>query len=383
MTTSRLYLSPPHMGGAELEFVHRAFESNFIAPLGPQLAEFEAAFSRLTGFAHCLGLSSGTAAIHLGLRLLGVGPGDVVIASTLTFIGSVTPATFLGADLHLVDCDAATWTMDPALLARAVDEVEARGRRVAAVIPTDLYGQCSDYDSLLAVCQPRGVPLLIDAAEAVGATYKDRHAGRGGDAAVYSFNGNKIITTGGGGLLASDDKALIDEARWLSQQARDPAPHYEHSTIGYNYRMSNVAAAIGLGQLGMLDTFVARRRAIFDWYVEALGHLPGVTFMPEALYGRGNRWLTVMLLDEVAFGAGPEDVRLALEAENIESRPVWKPMHMQPVFRGVPCTGGAVSEGLFRRGLCLPSGTAMSEADLVRVARIVAKMAATASKGGE
>jgi dTDP-4-amino-4,6-dideoxygalactose transaminase len=370
------------MGGSELAHVHRAFESNFIAPVGPQLAEFEAAFSRLTGFAHCLGVSSGTAAIHLGLRLLGVGPGDVVIASTLTFIGSVTPATFLGAGLHFVDCDAATWTMDPALLAEAVDTVRAQGGRVAAVLPTDLYGQCSDYDALLAVCRPLGIPLLVDAAEAVGAAYKGRHAGRGGDAAVYSFNGNKIITTGGGGLLASDDRDFIDEARRLSQQAREPAPHYEHATIGYNYRMSNVAAAIGLGQLDMLDTFVARRRAVFDWYRDALGSLPGVSFMPEAAYGRGNRWLTVMLIDEAEFGAGPEDVRLALEAENIESRPVWKPMHMQPVFAGVPRTGGAVSEDLFRRGLCLPSGTAMTEADMARVARVVAGVSAMARRGG-
>jgi dTDP-4-amino-4,6-dideoxygalactose transaminase len=370
------------MGGSELAHVHRAFESNFIAPVGPQLAEFEAAFSRLTGFAHCLGVSSGTAAIHLGLRLLGVGPGDVVIASTLTFIGSVTPATFLGAGLHFVDCDAATWTMDPALLAEAVDTVRAQGGRVAAVLPTDLYGQCSDYDVLLAVCRPLGIPLLVDAAEAVGAAYRGRHAGRGGDAAVYSFNGNKIITTGGGGLLASDDRDFIDEARRLSQQAREPAPHYEHATIGYNYRMSNVAAAIGLGQLDMLDTFVARRRAVFDWYRDALGSLPGVSFMPEAAYGRGNRWLTVMLIDEAEFGAGPEDVRLALEAENIESRPVWKPMHMQPVFAGVPRTGGAVSEDLFRRGLCLPSGTAMTEADMARVARVVAGVSAMARRGG-
>lgn len=373
-TNDRIYLSPPHMGGAELDFVHQAFESNFIAPLGPQLAQFEAECSRLTGHAHCVAVSSGTAAIHLGLRLLGVGPGDVVVASTLTFIGSISPATFLGADLHFVDCDAATWTMDPALLAEAVAAIRAQGRRVAAVVPTDLYGQCADYDGLLAVCDPLAVPLLVDAAESVGATYKGRHAGCRGIAAAYSFNGNKIITTGGGGLLAGDDKPFIDEARRLSQQARDPAPHYEHTTIGYNYRMSNVAAAIGLGQLGMLETFVVRRRAIFDWYREALSHLPGVSFMPEAAYGRGNRWLTVMLLDEAAFGAAPEEVRLALEAENIESRPVWKPMHMQPVFRDVPCTGGGVSEDLFRRGLCLPSGTALTEADLTRVARVVSGM---------
>ncbi|ADU64157.1 MAG: DegT/DnrJ/EryC1/StrS family aminotransferase [Pseudodesulfovibrio sp.] len=374
-TNDRIYLSPPHMGGSELGFVHQAFESNFIAPLGPQLAEFEAGCSRLTGHAHCVAVSSGTAAIHLGLRLLGVGPGDVVVASTLTFIGSISPATFLGADLHFVDCDAATWTMDPALLADAVAAIRAQGRRVAAVVPTDLYGQCADYDALLAVCDPLDVPLFVDAAESVGATYKGRHAGCRGVASAYSFNGNKIITTGGGGLLSSDDKAFITEARRLSQQARDPAPHYEHTTIGYNYRMSNVAAAIGLGQLAMLETFVARRRGIFDWYREALSHLPGVSFMPEAAYGQGNRWLTVMLLDEAAFGAAPEDVRLALEAENIESRPVWKPMHLQPVFRDVPCTGGQVSEDLFLRGLCLPSGTALTEADLTRVARVISGMA--------
>jgi dTDP-4-amino-4,6-dideoxygalactose transaminase len=363
------------MGGSEQDFVRQAFASNFIAPLGPQLAEFEARFSELTGHTHCLAVSSGTAAIHLGLRLLGVGPGDVVVASSLTFIGSVTPATFLGADLHFVDSDEATWNMDPALLARAVADIQAQGRRVAAVIPTDLYGQCADYDALDAVCAPLSIPLFIDAAEAVGATYKGRHAGRAGAAAAYSFNGNKIITTGGGGLLASNDEALINEARRLSQQARDPAPHYEHTTIGYNYRMSNVAAAIGLGQLSMLPGFVDRRREIFDWYRAALGDLPGVSFMPEAAHGRANRWLTVILVDEARFGASPETVRLALEAENIESRPVWKPMHLQPVFAGVPVTGGAVSESLFRRGLCLPSGTAMTEADLERVTGIIRRTA--------
>jgi dTDP-4-amino-4,6-dideoxygalactose transaminase len=364
------------MGGTELDFVKRAFASNFIAPLGPQLTEFEAEFSRLTGFSHCLGLSSGTAAIHLGLRLLGVGPGDVVAASTLTFIGSVSPVTFLGADVHFVDSDADTWTMDPALLARAVESIHAEGRRVAAVIPTDIYGQCADYDALQAVCAPHSIPLLVDAAEAVGATYKGRHAGYGGAAAAYSFNGNKIMTTGGGGLLASDDEAFITEARRLSQQARDPAPHYEHTTIGYNYRMSNVAAAIGLGQLGMLDGFVARRREIFDWYRHALGDLPGVSFMPEPAYGRSNRWLTVILVDEAVLGVGPEAIRLALEAENIESRPLWKPMHLQPVFKDAPRTGGELSEDLFRRGLCLPSGTAMTEDDLARVARTIRQAAA-------
>lgn len=371
MSKDRLFLSPPQMGGSELAFVKKAFDSNYIAPLGPLLVDFEQAFCNLTGFAHCLAVSSGTAAIHLAMRLLGVGAGDVVIASTLTFIGSVSPATFLGAELYFVDSDPQTWNMDPELLVRAIEEVQASGKRVGAVVPTDLYGQCADYDAIKTVCESRSIPLLIDAAESVGATYKGRHAGYGGDAAVYSFNGNKIITTSGGGMLASDDGEFIAEARRLSQQARDAAPYYEHTTVGYNYRMSNVLAGIGLGQLDMLEKFVARRREIYQWYKDALGSLPGMEFVPEAPYGKSNRWLTVMLIDEAKFGAGPEQIRLALEAENIESRPVWKPMHMQPVFADVSCSGGAVSEDLFARGLCLPSGTAMTEADLERVARVI------------
>ncbi|WP_419786328.1 DegT/DnrJ/EryC1/StrS family aminotransferase [Pseudodesulfovibrio sp.] len=373
-TTDRIFLSPPHMGGRELEYIHAAFDANFIAPAGPQLAAFEEAFCELTGFAHCLAVSSGTAAIHLAFRMLGVGPGDVVLASDLTFIGSVTSASYQGAGLHFVDSDPESWNMDPRLLAKAIDAEEAAGRRVAAVIPTDLYGQCADYDAIRAICEPRGIPLVIDAAEAVGATYRGRAAGRGGDAAIYSFNGNKIITTSGGGMLASDDGDFVAEARRLSQQARDAAPHYEHTTLGYNYRMSNISAAIGLGQLTMLDGFVARRREIAAWYEHALCDLP-VSFMPEAGYGKANRWLTVMLLDP-AFGATPEEVRLALEAENIESRPVWKPMHLQPVFADVPCTGGEVCEDLFARGLCLPSGSALTEADLTRIANVIRGCAA-------
>ncbi len=361
------------MGGTELDYIHKAFDINFIAPIGPLLSEFEQKFCELTGFKHAVAVTSGTAAIHLALRQLGVKPGDVVIASTLTFIGSVTSATFLGAELHFVDCDS-TWNMDPELLAQAIEEVQKSGKRVAAVLPTDLYGQCADYDAIRAVCEPYGIPLVIDAAEAVGAYYKGKHAGYGGDAAIYSFNGNKIITTGGGGLLASDDKELIDQARWLSQQARDDAPHYEHSTIGYNYRMSSIAASIGLGQLEMLDGFVARLREIFAWYEKTLSPLPGVSFMSEAEYGVSNRWLTVMLIDE-EFGATPEAVRLALEAENIEARPVWKPMHLQPIFKESGCTGGAVSEDYFNRGICLPSGSALTDAELERVASVIQSVA--------
>ncbi|MFW5837285.1 MAG: DegT/DnrJ/EryC1/StrS family aminotransferase [Desulfovibrionaceae bacterium] len=370
---TRIFLSPPHMGGTELDFIRQAFESNFVAPAGPQLQAFEEAFARTVGLPHCLALSSGTAAMHLALRHLGVGSGDVVIASTLTFIGSVSPAHYLGAELLFVDADRASWNMDPARLEEAVKLCLRQGKKPAAVVPTDLYGQCADYDAIEAICQDHGVPLVTDAAESLGATYKNRPAGNAGRAAVFSFNGNKIITTSGGGMLASEDEELIAHCRKLSQQAREPAPHYEHEEIGYNYRMSNIVAAIGLGQLEVLEDRVRRRREIFEAYREGLADLPGVGFMPEAPYGAHNRWLTVVTLDPEAFGAAPEDVRQALEAEDIESRPVWKPMHMQPVFQrlGHGCVGGEVAEELFSRGLCLPSGANMSESDLGRVISIV------------
>ncbi len=368
---ARIFLSPPHMSGAEQERVRQAFDCNYISPLGPQLDAFEQAFRDYTGLPYCAALSSGTAALHLALEVLGVRAGDVVVASSLTFIASVGPAHHMGADLVFVDCDRDTWNMDPDLLAQALETLAKEGRTAKAVIPTDLYGQCADYDRIEPLCQEHGALLVVDAAEAVGATYKGRHAGSAGHAAVFSFNGNKIITTGGGGMLASADQALVDRARWLSQQARDPAPHYEHSVVGHNYRMSNVLGAIGLGQMEVLSEYVARRRAICDHYREALGSLPGVSFMPEAAYGKSNRWLTVMLLDPAEAKAAPEDVRLALEKENIESRPVWKPMHMQPVFAGRPCFGGEVSREFFERGLCLPSGTAMTDADMDRVCSVI------------
>ncbi len=367
----RIFLSPPHMGSSELEHIKDAFEVNYISPMGPQLEAFEKQMSEITGFSHCLAVQSGTAAMHLALRLLGVGPGDTVLASTLTFIGSVSPATFLGAKLAFVDSDQTSWNMDPYLLAEALAHMAKRGKLPKAIIPTDIYGQCADYDTITSIAAPYSIPVVLDAAESLGATYKDRHAGLGGRAAVYSFNGNKILTTGGGGVLASDHRAFIEEARRLSQQARDEAPHYEHSTIGYNYRMSNIAAAIGLGQLELLEDRVQRRREIFDGYVERLSDLPGIAFMPEAEYGKHNRWLTVLLIDAEIFGARPDQIRLALEADNIEARPVWKPMHMQPVFADSKTWGGKVSENFFAAGLCLPSGTAMTESDLDRVTGVV------------
>jgi dTDP-4-amino-4,6-dideoxygalactose transaminase len=376
------------MSGDEMVLVQQAFESNYVAPIGPMVDAFEQEFAEKLGISYALAVSSGTAAMHLALRVLGVGPGDEVVASTLTFIGSVTPIVFQGAIPVFVDAETSSWNMDVDLLAKEIKACEKKGKLPKAVIPTDLYGQCADLDQILEICEPYGIPVIADSAEALGSTYNGRSAGAGARAAVFSFNGNKIITTSGGGMLASTDGYLIEQARSLSQQARDQAPHYEHAQIGYNYRMSNVLAAIGRGQLKVLDERVKAKRRIFDYYYEALKNVPGIEFMPEAPYGRSNRWLTVMLITPQEFGADRETVRLALEAENIEARPVWKPMHMQPVFnckeRGAKSVeqggthsyaarvvGGKVAEDLFNRGLCLPSGTAMTEADLDRVISVI------------
>ncbi len=367
----RIFLSPPHQSGGEFAFVRETFRTNYLAPGGPMVEAFEAEFTDFTGIAYCLALDSGTAAMHLALRELGVGAGDLILASSLTFIGSISPVTFLGGELCFIDANRSSWTMDPELLAEKLAACAKAGRLPKAVIPTDLYGQSADLDRILEICRPYGVPVIEDTAEAVGARYKDRHAGKGARATVFSFNGNKIITTAGGGMLASDDPELIRHARFLSNQAREPFPHYEHREIGYNYRMSSLAAAVGRGQFQVLEERVQRKRGIFAFYQEQLGGLPGISFMPEASYGCGNRWLTVITVDETAFGATPEQLRLALEQENIEARPIWKPMHMQPIFAACEAVGGGVSEDLFRRGLCLPSGTALTEADLSRICGIV------------
>ncbi len=367
----RIFLSPPHMGGDEIKYVQEAFESNYIAPLGPQVDAFEREFIEKFKIRYAVALSSGTAAMHLALRVLGVGPGDEVLASSLTFIGSVTPVVFQGATPVFIDSDCVSWNMDTELLAEEIELCKKRGRLPKAVIPTDIYGQCADMDRILAVCSEHAIPVISDSAEALGATYKGRSAGTGAKAAVYSFNGNKIITTSGGGILASEDEKMISHARFLSQQARDPAPHYEHTQIGYNYRMSNIVAAIGRGQLKVIDDRVEARRNIFAYYQKALCNVSGVEFMPEASYGRSNRWLTIILITPEEFGADREEVRVALERHNIESRPVWKPMHLQPVFKGYRIRGGAVSEDLFHRGLCLPSGSAMTTGDIDRVISVI------------
>ena len=372
---TRLYLSPPHMSGREQGYVQQVFDSNWIAPLGPQVDAFEAEFAAMVGAPHALALSSGTAALHLALLLAGVGHGDEVLVSTLTFSASANPVVYLGARPIFIDSEQVSWNLDPALVCETIERKARQGRLPKAVIPVHLYGQSADLDPILAVCARYEIPVIEDAAEALGATYHGRSPGVFGQAGIFSFNGNKIITTSGGGMLVSPDQELIEHARKLASQARDPAPHYEHSEIGYNYRLSNVLAAIGRGQIQVLAERVRRKREIFATYRQLLGDLPGVAFMPEAPRSQSTRWLTVITVDPAQFGATREDIRLALEAENIESRPLWKPMHMQPVFRDCEIVGGSVAEALFRDGLCLPSGTAMTEADIERVAGVVRSLA--------
>jgi len=367
----RIYLSPPHMGNMERELLLEAFDSNWIAPLGPHVDAFEREFCKTIGVSHSVALSSGTAALHLAMILLGVSAGDEVLVSSFTFVATVNAVTYVGATPVLIDSDDISWNMDPMLLKEELEDCARRGKLPKAVIVVDLYGQCADYDSINPICDRFKVPIVEDAAEALGATYKGRPAGSFGKVGVFSFNGNKIITTSGGGMLVSEDGALIDRARHLATQARDPAPHYQHSEIGFNYRMSNLLAAVGRGQLRALDQRVARRREIFEFYRSALGNIPGIYFIPDAPYGNSNRWLTCITVDPDEFGASREDIRLALEAENIESRPVWKPMHLQPVFSRCRVRGGDVSAEIFEKGLCLPSGTDLKEADLIRIVEIV------------
>lgn len=376
MTDRRLFLSPPHMGGEEIEFVRAAFASNYIAPTGPMVDGFEREFLEYIGMPYGVAVTSGTAALHLALRHLGVGPGDRVVAPTLTFIGSVTPILFQGAVPEFLDCGRRDWNMDPDILAEHMAESASQGRLPKAVVTTDLYGQPSDVARMRTICQAYSVPLVCDSAEAVGTFYAEtdgqrRHAGWGAECAVFSFNGNKIITTSGGGFLACHDKAMADHARKLAAQAREPVPWYEHAEVGYNYRMSNIIAAIGRGQLRVLEERVRGRRHIYDMYRERLAHQAGLTFAPAGCGARWNHWLTVLLIDADEFGASPGDVRLALEKVNAEARPIWKPMHLQPVFQNCLVRNAGAAETFFKRGLCLPSGTAMSESDVDRVCSTV------------
>jgi dTDP-4-amino-4,6-dideoxygalactose transaminase len=444
--SKRIFLSPPWLGGSERARVEEAFASGYIAPCGPMVDRFERAFAERTGIAHACALSSGSAALDLLFHELGIGLGDRVFCSDLTFISSIASAVQRGAEPVFIDCDETSWTMDPDLLEEALAQAVAEGRLPKAVVAVDLYGQCCDYGRIESLCEQYGVPLIIDAAEALGACYCDhgvvagtqnserrtqnaeagtfnaqrstlnaqvreregqasacprtqnaerrtrnaevetfnaqgRSAGDAGWAAVFSFNGNKIITTSGGGMLASRDAGVVERARKRAQQAREPVVWYEHRELGYNFRMSNIVAAIGVGQLEALEIILAKKRQIFEWYRERLEDVPGVRLMPEAGYGRCSRWLTVVELlrppsgrnDECKNEPSAQVMRVieALERENIESRPVWKPMHLQPVFQGAWVVGGVVCERLFANGLCLPSGAGLERDDVERICDVV------------
>ena len=371
----RLFLSPPHLGRHEMNYVHKAIEDNWVAPAGPNLTGFEADICQATGVAHCVALSSGTAAIHLGLILLGVGPGDEVLCPSFTFVATANPILYVGATPIFVDSEADTWNLCPQHLREAIIDRIAQGKKPKALLLVHLYGMPARLPEILAIAAEYELPILEDAAEALGSYFNNQPLGSFGTVGVFSFNGNKILTTSGGGALVTNDAALAQKARFLATQAKDDAPHYQHSEVGYNYRLSNILAGIGRGQMELLNERVKRRREIFAWYKEHLAGLPGlsVALATEPEGGRSNRWLTTVLLDPTETTATPETLRLQLETHNVESRPLWKPLHLQPLFQAAPMYGGAVCANLFDRGLCLPSGTAMTEADLRRVAEAVAE----------
>jgi dTDP-4-amino-4,6-dideoxygalactose transaminase len=369
---SRIWLSPPDVTGDDRQRLLEAVDEGWIAPVGPDLDAFEQETAAACGRRFAVGVSSGTAALHLLLATAGVEPGDDVLVSTFTFAASVYPICYLGARPVLVDADPSTWQISVDLVAAELEERRRAGRpQPRAAVIVDLYGQCADYAALEGLLEDHGVVLVEDAAEALGATYRDRPAGSFGRSAALSFNGNKIITTSGGGMILTDDAAEADRCRRLATQAREPVVHYEHTEIGFNYRLSNLLAAFGRGQLADLDRRVARRRAVSRRYEEELGAVAGVAFMPEAGYGRSNRWLTCLTIDPAVARVTAEDVRLALEREDIEARPTWKPMHLQPVFAGAPARVDGTSDRIFATGLCLPSGSTLTEADQARVIGVV------------
>lgn len=359
-----IYLSPPDVGETERRMLLEAFDSGWIAPVGPDIERFEAETAAVCGRRFAVALSSGTAALHLGLRELGVGPGDLVLCSTLTFAATANAIRYCDAVPVFVDADPSTWQISPELVERAL---ETYAGQIRAAIVVDLYGQCADFISLAPLLESHNVRLLEDAAEALGAQYADSPAGNFGEASVLSFNGNKIITTGGGGMLMTDSATLAERVRFLSTQAREPTPHYEHREIGFNYRLSNLLAALGRGQLRSLRAKVERRREIFEIYRKHLSDAPGVSFMPEDPNGRSNRWLTCIMVDPDVAGVTREDVRLHLESRFIESRPTWKPMHLQPIFQGSPAFLDGTSDTIFSNGLCLPSGSGMTDEEVAQV----------------
>lgn len=376
---SRIYLSVPHMGGQEQSFVAEAFAGNWLSSVGPNLDGFEREFSELVGLP-CVALSSGTAAIHLGLRLLGVGPGDEVMCPTATFVASVSPIAYQGARPVFIDSETKSWNMDPDLLETALRQ--PRARRPRAIVVVHLFGQSADLDAIGYLSERYGVPVLEDAAEALGSTYRGKPVGTRSPVSAFSFNGNKMITTTGGGMLVAAERAWVEKARFWSTQARDPGIGYHHSELGYNYRLSNVLAGIGRGQLRVLADRVAARRALAFRYKEAFTEFDGFDLMPQADWGLHTNWLSCFLVDEKRLGVGRDEIIEGLASRDIEARPVWKALHLQPLFAGAECHGGAVAEDLWRRGICLPSSSSLSRADQQRVIDAVCDTVARARKRG-
>jgi len=371
----KIWLSPPHMSGHEMIYVNEAFDTNWIAPLGPNVTAFENELAKCLDIDHVAALTSGTAAIHLALIILGIKAGDEVISSSFTFSATVNPIVYQGATPILVDSEADSWNMSPELLEKAITERISKGKKPAAIIMVHLYGMPAKVADIMDIATKYEIPVIEDAAEALGSKYNGKACGTFGDIGILSFNGNKIITTSGGGALISKSDEYVSKARYLATQARDKAPHYQHSTIGYNYRMSNVLAGIGRGQLEVIAERVAKRRSNFEFYVKNLSHLKGISFVKEMSPAFSNRWLTTIIVDPfLTNGITREDIYTALESENIEARPLWKPMHLQPVFEKCPAYTNGVSEKLFKFGLCLPSGTQITDSELNSVVSYIEKV---------
>lgn len=360
----RIFLSAPHMSGNELKYIEKVFESNYIAPLGEYVNKFEESIKSYTGTQNALAVTSGTAAIHLALRVLGIDEGDDVLASTFTFIGSINAILYQGANPIFIDSDKETWNLSPKLLNKYLCECEKKPK---ALIVTHLYGQCADIEKIADICNLHGVYLIEDAAESLGAIYNGRHTGTFGDFGIYSFNGNKILTTSGGGMLVSSNKDWIEKAKFYSTQAKEPFIHYEHEEYGYNYRMSNVLAAIGVGQMEVIEDRVVKKREIYEWYKEFLSDAEEITFMPELENSRGNRWLTAMIFEKSDYNK----IMKALEEINVESRPLWKPMHMQKLFSNAKAIADGTSEELFNKGLCVASSTTMTKDDVKMICNVI------------
>jgi dTDP-4-amino-4,6-dideoxygalactose transaminase len=370
----KIWLSSPHMGGNEMQYVQEAFYTNWVAPLGPNVTGFEVDLKLyLNADSNVVALSSGTSAIHLALILLGVSPGDEVICQSMTFSASANPIAYLGATPIFIDSELETWNMSPIYLEQAILDRIAYGKKPKAIMPVHLYGMPAKMTEILAIAQKYEIPVLEDAAEALGSSMNGQSCGTFGEMACLSFNGNKIITTSGGGALVTKQKSYADRATFLATQARDEAPHYEHSQIGYNYRMSNICAGIGRGQMTVLDDHVQKRRRNFEYYKSVLAHIKEISFLEEPLGCFSNRWLSCILVDPVN-GISRESIRLALQSEKIESRPLWKPMHLQPVFKDVPFYGDKISENLFENGLCLPSGSNLRQVELERVVNAILRV---------